>query len=223
MVLMKAWGASWTPDSHYSFQPAFQNAAWTVILSAWKLGMPKEVGHRIVQFLRRDAWPDDRRRCWSWTCEQDAINRELLNKNLLREGQTIQDVKVKSFVVCKHCRVASYCSGSCRKTDWKDWHKQYCNVPPCKIPSYEEDQFIRTVLSTTDSHGITAENDGEELITQGTLDAGEDVNSTGDNEDAEGWEDVDSDEEEEPDKLTKTKLIYNFFLEKSYKPRGIRE
>jgi len=209
VLLVRAWLAPWTPESHMSFQPAFRAAAATIMLSANRKSLPREVGIKVIEFMNRAWWPDDRMQCWNWYC-QKAYNfaRTDLRHGLLTKNQ--------NFNRCSKCNMATYCTEECRKADWKDRHSRYCNVPPCRIPSFEESML----LSMVENADAAVLKNGEEEHLANTEDAGVDMEHDGDDDDGE-WEDMDSDDGNggsEP--LSRTKMIYKFFRENAYSPRG---
>lgn len=143
----------------------------------------------------------------------------LLEDGNNKEGRHQQEGdKFTKSVSCPKCSMALYCSNECRREDWKECHKPYCNVPPCRIPTYEEELLIKTV---------TGDNCSKE-DSPAMLDVGgenDDIVMADADDDEDEWEDVDSDDEDgstsEPP--SKTRLIYKFINDKAYKPRGISE
>lgn len=212
MLLLRAWHAPWTPESHISFQPEFRRAAHTIMLATSRLSMPNDVGYKIIEFLRRDFWPDERAQCWNHECQFNQVVKLVEMKKIAEQHNGVSRV----FLTCPKCGVPNYCSESCRKTDWADYHRQLCNAPPNRIPGLEEERLCTKVFdehafeccpSATPTH--VSENDDQEAESEMSDDEG-------------SWEDIDSDEDDVPEETTPSQIVFKFFKEQTYEPRGVR-
>lgn len=194
-----------------SFPPAFREAAYAVMLSAHRLLIPKDVCNKIVKFMsNRDWWTDERRLCFNQLCPK-TFSPE--NKSQTKEGR---QQLTTDFVRCRTCSIAVYCSDECRKADRKERHKPYCNVPPFRVPTYEEEMLIEKVMGNSSplQSGTPAADNVKGIV------VGEVAGNFGNDDD--DWEDVDSDDENDDGEVpSKTRTIYKFFRDKAYKPRGI--
>jgi hypothetical protein len=212
MLLLRAWQAPWKPRTHYSFQPEFRGAAKCIMQCTHHLSMPKEIGQRIIEYLPRSFWPDDRNQCWNFECPDSVAS--LLKKV---QGNRSSTTNIQSVLPCSKCHIPIYCSESCRKTDWKEDHKRFCKVPPfCKIGPFEE-RFIASI-SNESADGMAEvkhvdSEDGDVVMKEAESDK-----AVEDNE--EDWSDIDSQvEDDQP--VSRTQRIYRFFEEKTYTPRNI--
>lgn len=204
-----------------SFQPDFRCAAKAIMLATHRVAIPSEVGHKIIAFMNRDWWFDERMMCWNQICPKsyDPGNHSRRYSN--------------DFLRCPKCGIATYCCQDCLKQDWKERHKNYCNVPPCRVPTYEEEMLIREVAATssTTTEGDTTSHPPPketEAVSAAALE-GEGVAAKDDDHDDDeaDWEDIDTDDEEEEEgdgigggadnKPSKTRTVYKFFLNKAYR------
>jgi len=191
------------------------------MLATHRLAMPKDVGHRINEFLNREWWHNERMMCWNQACQKSHDPEGWLVGS---DGSAPRNLKrYPTLTACPHCDVAVYCSEECRQMDWKESHKQFCNVPPCRVPTSEEEVLIKSVTgSTSGSHREasltqnTKEKAGDSALAEDDV-AEEDV------DDDEGWEDIDSDDDEgsNAEPLSKTREIYKFYKDNAYTQRGI--
>lgn len=222
MLLVREWNQPWSPKRHMSFQPEFRSAATSVLMCSRRTGLPSEVSHRIIEFLHRDWWPDSRRQCWNYDCQVDLTQRYYDAGRCDRPPHPTRFM-TNEFIQCAGCKIATYCSEACRVSDWKHFHKNYCNYPPCRIPGPDEDAFIASL----DRDSVTPETRTGELdavrASGHELDDHEDMveedgsvlASEGSDED---WEDVESEDEETTDEeLSRTERIYRYFNDRSYR------
>lgn len=236
--MMVAWHDPWKPETHFSFQPEFRAAVKTVVLSAHRLALPVEVSFRIIEFLSRDFWPDERKQCWNFECQSNTVSRNMAKKILREPSKSAESSasnnKPLTFDYCPACNVAMYCSEECRKEDWKDHHSRFCSAPPCLVPGENERRFCSTILN--ESHGLmvpekkSTSNVVDNTITK--VDEEDDGEEDEENEEDgdEEWEDIDSDEEHaeaggdgQQGGESRTLMIRRFFDRHTYRPRQIQE
>ncbi|GKY93881.1 hypothetical protein MPSEU_000355000 [Mayamaea pseudoterrestris] len=206
LLLFRAWSAPWNPSSHLSFQPEFRQAAKCVMLSTHRLAMPRDVGLRIVEFLGRDFWPDDRVQCWRFECAEVTIFTRVAGDR--RATTSIRSAAVR----CPGCRIASYCCTSCMKDDYKDDHKRFCGVPPFRPITASEEGLVAKILDgDANIFPIEDATDDPMVVDNAGFQEGSDDDE---------WSDIGSNAEEEAES-TLTRTIYRFFEEKTYTPRGV--
>lgn len=184
-----------------------------VALCLQRLGMPRELHGHIVQCFARDWWPDDRQTCWHYDCMLDQLR---IQEECRVGGETYVPPPVK--FVCDGCRTTSYCSRSCRESDWKDGHKNVCGKPPYRRPTREDYTFCETIRyndeQMEDVVTITLPTNATGGGGGGGEDMVVDLDVVGDDDDDGSWESVVSDEEEETideAPMGLTGRIVNFF------------
>jgi hypothetical protein len=213
LLLFRAWNMPWKPSSHLSYQPQFRQAAKCIMLCTHRRAMPKDVGLRIVEFLGRDFWPDDRTQCWSFDCPESIEN---VTKRIT--GSHHATTNIKSAIPCSTCKIAMYCCKACMKKDWKDDHKRFCGAPPFRRLGPDEERFIAKVLG--EETDVRVEEVALLLMKTSNDDQLKvDENEAEENDDEE-WSDIGSDVDEEYE-TSRTRMIYRYFEERSYTPRGI--
>jgi hypothetical protein len=217
MLLLKAWRAPWTAGSHLSFQPAFRDAARCVMLCAHRRRMPNEVGLRIVEFLGRDFWPDDRDQCWNSECQMTQLKKRFMQKRLERHSNnTVRDVPLAIAIqTCPICNIPRYCSKKCKTQDSKARHKRVCNAPLYPRLLAEEDFLISAVAEESPEQVAIMPTNSQ----QSNALSGDEIRDDDNDED---WIDVESDEESEGTS-TRTRRIYRFFKDNFYSVCDITE
>jgi len=228
-MLLRAWQAPWTPESHASFQPGFRAAMTMVAKCTYRLGLPHDNIESIGSFLNRDWWPDGRQECWSYECLHDNSYKSVARKF---SEQVPLDPPSATLEYCKRCHVALYClNKECRDNEFKIGHKKCCCRPPLlsTVPDQAEIQFCVEIfqddpdsvpsLLTSLSSAIANRRDVEpDLPDANGADALEDEED--DDDDEGSWETVDSDEDAEAEgeasRPPKTLIIYKYFKEKAY-------
>lgn len=207
-----------------SFSREFRRATMAVQLCARRVSLPPEVSLRVLEFLHRDWWPDERRQCWCYKCQEDSVQRYFgasPSQRSSRRACTLPGEVVR----CPHCRIATYCSEECRAADWKHDHRKYCNVPPCKLPGAEEERLIARLSGQP----LAAANEPDATVVMAaveesipSLDTEELVEDDHDEE----WEDIESEADEEAagaEESSRTQVIYEYFRDRSYAPRRIQD
>jgi hypothetical protein len=105
-------------------------------------------------------------------------------------------------------------------SDWKHFHKSYCNFPPCRIPGPDEETF----LASLDTESIVPEAKAQEPV--GGLELQLDINDKAEEDGSvlvsegsdEDWEDVESEgEEANGEEVSRTERIYRYFYDRSYR------
>jgi MYND finger len=113
LLLLRAWQAPWTPETHASFQPQFRAAVETVAKATHKLGLPHS-----------------RKQCWCYACLVEKSTNSIAQK-MSPEYPSANDTSVTGpLEYCPHCKVAMYCSKACRNNDYYIGHKARCGRPP---------------------------------------------------------------------------------------------
>lgn len=244
-MLLRAWNAPISHENMMSFQPELRNAVKTIMLSVHRLGMPRESGWRICEFLSRDWWADERRQCWNYYCQLKQISKESELRFRKWEDRAAQPSKTTELIFCPTCRVALYCCEECRDEDWTEMHKWKCNAPPCRRPGNEEEILVHRLMiedqSTRENGASSVDLDVVQPARPGNPRTGarsdavpnvelieaarEDDDDWEDaDEDDEDWEDINSDDEAADDgPVSPTRVIYNFFSTKTYVPREIAD
>jgi MYND finger len=229
LLLLRAWQAPWSPESHASFQPDFREAVKMVAQCTHRLGFPHEVMLAVCSFLNRDWWEDSRKQCWSYECLCEQSSKAVAQKF---SGQNAISAAPATLEYCPRCRVAMYCSKDCRDNDYKLGHKKSCCRPPMQstVPVKEELQLCVEILNdgtTPLPTFLTSRNTAAaDLVRQALIVPGNDNGNPGSNlgdsdDDDEGsWETVDSGDEEmeeaDVSRITTTARIYKYFKETSY-------
>ena len=148
LLLVRAWQAPWTPESHASFSPEFRRAVQTVALCTYRLQYPQDFIAHVASFLPRDAWPDPRQQCWSNDCcLLDSLNkasRIITGDNKVATSSAPAASSGALLKYCERCKFAPFCANKdCYENEFKLGHKRICCRPPflSTPPDDEELQF----------------------------------------------------------------------------------
>jgi hypothetical protein len=125
--MLRVWKAPWTPETHKSFQPGFQQAIRTFGLCTKRLSLPNEIVERVGTFLNRSWWPDDRRQCWSHACQVDQLSRRIIQRK--NSGVSSSSGTSANCKPCPGCGFSWYCTEECKELDYEAGHKYMCGTP----------------------------------------------------------------------------------------------
>ena len=191
LALREVWYSPWCPDLHHTYQPAFQEAAKTVAMCFYRCNLPQVLVERVLSYLPRDGWSDPRElECAHYDCLLSRIEGRFGRYG----SQRIEPVVPGRRVPCE-CRVAVFCSKLCRTNAFKlDGHKQACGVPPHRIPTFEDVEFLEKLRSFSPHEAMATPLEEVDVLEE---DDGDD-----------DWESIGSDEDEV---LTRTVLITRYF------------
>jgi MYND finger len=234
MLMVREWYRPWNPKTHASYQPEVRSAVKTVLLASHRVSLPAEVTHRVLEFLHRDWWPDSRRQCWNFDCQVESTQNHYNAERDARPTIPARFLTTNNYIRCHHCQIATYCSEACRSSDWKNFHKSYCNRPPCRIPGPDEDAFIASLEDpgasvpneiANDSRGaqraaaetrqVVQQDDASEAAVE---DDGDDEWEDEESENEE-WEDMETDDEDgdNGEEESQAQKIYRYFRDRSYR------
>jgi hypothetical protein len=143
MAMLRVWNAPWTPATHKSFQPGFQQAIGTFALCTKRLILPNEIVQRVGSFLNRSWWPDDRRQCWSHACHVDQVSRRIIQRK--NSGGASASGTSLACKPCPGCGFSWYCSEECKELDYEAGHKYMCGSP-LSSGTYEECELHREIF-----------------------------------------------------------------------------
>lgn len=217
MLLLRAWYAPWTPESHDSFGKPFRSAVTTLMLCAHRVGLPVDMAMVACQFLAREWWPEDKPQCWCHDCisndavelVQDKILQRLESASSVAAASPVQSREPPTLFSCPTCKIAKYCSPEHQKSDYHAGHLYQCGKPPFRMPGQEEEALCRQIFDGNDTEKAVEVNAGSE---HGEV-RGSDGNN--DSDDESSWESIDSQEEEQVGNTT-TSIVYGWFYRKAY-------
>lgn len=128
---------------HHTFPRAFCFGIKELLLCTRRLGLPNEVGLRMLPYVDRRWW-QDQPQCWSYTCQLDKITKDVVRRR--QNEVAVPNGIVKPLLACSGCRTAVYCSKKCLKDDLKAGHRRLCCLPPFKRSRDEETALFRDVF-----------------------------------------------------------------------------
>jgi len=222
VLLLCAWSAPWSIESHHSFQRPFREAVKALFLCANRIRMPTDIVSQVCAFMRRDWWPDERTQCFSEECLEKRATK-LLHQKLIH-GVSASSSKSKRpgtvrahkpCTSCSGCHVASYCCEEHKQSDYRDGHKSLCGKPPYQVPGRMEQELFKDVLCLEESESTSPVLNEKvrrlvkprpySLINEGDDDSG-------------SWESVDTENDEEQEGTESlTDVVYRFFERECYR------
>ena len=216
VLLLCAWNAPWSVESHHSFQEPFRKTVRTLFLCANRVHMPTDIALHVCKFLRRDWWPDERAQCFSEECLAKRASKLVHQKLIHGVTGTLPKRRVQKFYTfCPGCSVAWYCCEDHRQSDYRDGHKALCGKPPYRIPGQQERELLNDVLCLQQRlPSPLILNEKTERLIESQLQC-----TIGTEDDGSGsWESIDSEaevEEEASDLITD--VIHKFFERECYR------
>ena len=204
--MVRAWKQPWSEKSHLSFSRQFRDAAYTLALCSRRFFMPPDIVDHILTFMSRLWWDDDTKRCFCRDCNISDISLKIENRITSRENEqetlsdTITNKNNRTYILCDHCEVVSFCSLKCKTKAMHEGHRKRCRFPPYKCGK-EEIDLCNKILDNEDPVILVDEDNRFE-----------------DCNDDSSWESVQSDDNENQTNPTSdSKLILNFFASRTYK------
>ena len=129
LALQEAWTRPWTPESHMSFSTAFRGAAFMLLLCLKEKSVPTGLNFRILQYLNRDWWPDQRDECSDYACQMSRLYKAVKTRN---EGRPYSfSGQCLSMRTCPNCHRRYGCNG-CLRREAKE-HRSNCGKA-CFLP-----------------------------------------------------------------------------------------
>lgn len=185
--------------------------------------MPTDIAAHVCTYLRRDWWPDERRRCFDKDCLEKR-SMKLIQQKLLSNAASSASLGPKrraitrshrSCTACPECLVALYCCEEHRQSSYRDGHKVVCAKPPCRVPGYKEKLLFQDVLSLQTNESIPPIlNDRVKLLMESQLHDETDFVD----DDSGSWESVDTEEDEESGvNESLTSVVHAFFDKECYR------
>ena len=201
LLLKQAWAEPWSFKNHSSYQPAFRDAVWTMLLCAHRYGMSSDIPNTICSYLSRSFWKDDRIRCWRYECEVENMDYLIYNR-----GQP----KSQPPLVCINCMTAHACNEKHLSQLLHEGHRRVCKLPPMRVFTKDDAVFCRNIAVR--KNGKIGD---EEVVS-------DDFSGDDDEDDDDScWESIGSGEENKT--ISETELIFRYFETNAYKYKCMEE